>query len=144
MPQVAVPLLILGTVASAASQIYGGAQAKKQGKENARRLERQAAETLMLERRRARFAIGEQRSRITAGGVSLTSPTAIDVLASTAAFEEAAAQRAADPYRWEAEAQRTRGRQAFGASLVGAGSTMLSGASIFAMRGSTPPATGDD
>lgn len=128
------PLLILGMAGGMASQIHSGIQGKKQARENERRLKRQSAEALMLERRRSRFMIGEQRSMIAAGGVSLSSPTAIDVMASTAAYQEAEAQRAADPYRWEAEAQRTRGDQYLGASYVGAGQTALSGTSALAMR----------
>ena len=134
MPQIAMPLMILGTLASAGQQIASGVQAKSQAKKNEKRLEAQGRDELALRRRRSRFLIGEQRSRFSAGGVSLASPTAIDVLAATASFEEMAAQRAADPYRYEAAAQRQRGSQAMGAAGIGAGSTLLSGASMFVTR----------
>ena len=127
-------MCLSGSFASAGSQIASGVQAKKQGETNAKRLEAQGQDELALRRRRSRFLIGEQRSRISAGGVSLASPTAIDVLAATASFEEMAAQRAADPYRYEARAQKTRGSQAMGAAGVGAGSSLLSGASMFVTR----------
>ena len=134
MPQLVVPIMILGTLASAGSQIYSGQQQKKQAKRNERRLKRQGDEEASLRRRSSRYLLAQQRSMFTAGGVSLTSPSAIDVLAATAAFEERAAQRAGSAYRADAAAQGEYGSQAYGASLIGAGGTILSGASAVAAR----------
>ena len=137
MPQLAVPIMILGTLASAGTQIASGVKAKKQGRENKRRLEREAAEAKADRLRQGRFLTDAQRSMFIAGGVDLSSPTAIDVMASTAAYEARAAERAANPYLQEGRAQSLYGSQAFGAGMIGAGTTALSGASAFAMtRGS--------
>lgn len=131
---VVTPLLLLGMVGGMASQMHAGAQAKKQARKNAQRLEMQRMQELSLQRRRARFGLGRLRSNILAGGVSLGSPTSMDVLASTAAYEEEVAQRASDPYRWEAERQLQAGDIAMSTSMVGAGQTMLSGVSQIATR----------
>ena len=130
------PLLILGVLGTAASQVVRGVQAHKQGQENKRRLRAQGREELALRRRRARLLLGRQRSAFTAGGVSLSSPTAIDVLSSTAAFEEAAAQHAASSFFAEAGAQGAAGSRALASSAIGAGGTLLSGASTIALRNS--------
>ena len=132
MPQLVVPIMILGTLASAGSQIHSGMQQKKQARKNEKRLKRQGDEAYALRKRRSKFVLAQQRSMFSAGGVSLTSPSAVDVLAATAAFEERAAQRARDPYRADASAQGEYGSQAYGASLIGAGGTILSGASAVA------------
>jgi hypothetical protein len=132
---VVLPLLILGTLASAGSQIASGVQAKKQASKNKRRLREQANEETALRRRRSLLLMGQQRSMFAAGGVDLSSPSAVDVLSATASFEEMAAQRAGSAYRYEADAQGFRGSQAFGAGLMGAGSTILSGASMFVKQG---------
>ena len=126
-------VVLISMFAGMASQIHSGVKGKQQALKNKRRLEAQASEALMLERRRARFATDLRRSKY-ASTVSLSSPTAIDVMASTAAYQEAEAQRAVQPYYWEAEAQETLGEQHMRASTIGATGTMLSGTSNLLMR----------
>jgi len=131
-------LAIAGTALGIGSQIYGGYQAKKASKQQARILEEEAKrqqlaaefEAQQQERNFERL-LGQQRLNFAASGVKLEG-SALDILEETVRDKEqtiknileAGATRSAR-LRSEASLTKKRGRQVFISSLIGAGGQAL-------------------
>lgn len=141
MGQLALPLMIVGTLVQAAGTIAQGNAANAQAKYEAKQLEqragqeRAAAQREAIEKRRRSTLIqSRQQALAAASGAGATDPTVVDLIADTEAEGEYQAlgqlflgEERARGAEGQAAARRMEGRLAKRASRFGALSTIASG-----------------
>lgn len=150
------PLLaIVGTAVSAAGTVYGavsgaaGARAEAQSMNIKAKQERAAGERQANERRReAALVQSRQRAVAAASGGGASDPSVLRLMSGVAERGELNAQTemfnadsAATSLQNQAAALRANASQQMVAGLIGAGSTMLSGASDFMTKYRTTPSS---
>jgi hypothetical protein len=132
-------LAVVAVVASATTTIVLAEAAEKRAKRNAKRLEEQGKIALAQRRRKGQQLLAAQRAAIGATGLEPLG-TPLDVLSSTAAEEELAAQR--EKFRFEDAAFviRERAKIEKRNQFISAGITLLGGVSTGASQvlGSSP------
>lgn len=161
----ALAFMIIGTLASAYGQYAAGQQAQamykyqsKMAERNAQISELQAKDAEKRgaieeaqHRLKVQGMIGEQKSALAAGGVAVDTGSPLDILVDTAGLGEFdaqvirrnasreawAARTQAQGYRAEAGALKTAGNNAYTSGIVGAGGSLLTGASAVASKWNT-------